>query len=291
MRGLTLPIGVPVAHAQRLLANADLPFLQPATSQAVEATSLPWSGTATASATPHTAGSWVELVAATSADVYGLIVGISAGMLVSGTATSGLLDIGVGAAASEVVVVPNLNVGYSTGTGHPFMHVPVFIPRGSRVAMRLRALITVDTVGIRVVPVGSTGTRRPSSSILALGANEAASQGVALTAPGSINTKGAWTEITAATTEPFRALMLAVGGNGDTDIPNANVLIDIGVGAAGSEVVVVGNLYVNQASSEVNQVISTGPWEVNVPAGSRVACRYQGSSLLGLLDAIVYGIR
>ena len=64
----------------------------------------------------HTKGSWVELEAATEREVNGFFVFLF-GMGLSGSARRGLLDIGVGAAASEEVLVPDLLFSSSPGFG------------------------------------------------------------------------------------------------------------------------------------------------------------------------------
>src|SRR5687767_13078047 len=58
---------------------------------------------ATGSATPHTPGSYVEIDPSLSGDVAGVDIYFSVGSSASGTDTSTLLEIGVGAAAAEIV--------------------------------------------------------------------------------------------------------------------------------------------------------------------------------------------
>jgi len=80
-----------------------------------------------------------------------------------------------------------------------------------------------------------------SSRLATLGAVSASSIGTAVAAHASANTKGAWVEFSAST--PFDAagfyLLWSLPGTASTR------LVDVGVGAAGSEVVVLSNLIVS----------------------------------------------
>lgn len=108
----------------------------------------------------------------------------------------------------------------------------------------------------------------------AAGAATSTSNGTAITAPGSTNTKGAWTQLIASTA--FDAVAIVVTGNVSGSGEN-NVLIDIGVGASSSEQVVVPDLLAKRMPSADGYV---GPFvlPVRIPSGSRVSCRYQTDS-------------
>lgn len=105
------------------------------------------------------------------------------------------------------------------------------------------------------------------------GVQRAASYGpIQLTNPVSLNTKGAWTQFVAST--PFDAAGLVLGGG--ISVANAATLIDIGVGASGSEQVVLPNYPARRinASNVAHQPVH---FHVAIPAGSRIALRYQSS--------------
>jgi hypothetical protein len=97
-----------------------------------------------------------------------------------------------------------------------------------------------------------------------------------LTAPGSTNTKSAWSQFVASSAGDCCALYLKgiVGG-----AVAHRVSIDIGFGGAGSEVVVVADLffstgnYGSAAYTTISQLIP-----LNIPAGTRVAARYQSDN-------------
>lgn len=100
---------------------------------------------------------------------------------------------------------------------------------------------------------------------------------VQLTAPGSINTKGAWLQLVASSANDCVGLMLkgVVGG-----VIGTRTSIDIGVGAGGSEIVVVADLFssiVNIGNAGYQSLAAILP--VNIPAGTRISARYQTTNL------------
>lgn len=274
------------------------------TGDASTSSSEAWPASLTAGSA-HTKGAWQQAVASTTIDTYGLMVFNSTATSSSATDTSMLVDIGVGGAGAEVPIVSNLAMGWRTDKYMEY-RVPVYIPRGTRIAARCQSAVASASVGVILVPMarsltGQTphgfgiqpwGFSGTAASVAGLNANTATSKGTNLTIPGANNTKGAWVELVTTTAESYTALMVGVQGAADTTQGATTQLIDIGVGASGSEVVVVPNIYTVTASSEAVTVPDSGAWLVDVPAGSRIAARYQLSSITNTnLDVIVYGIR
>jgi hypothetical protein len=235
-------------------------------------------------------------VSATTKDTYGLLVG-STGTFVATTDTSALLDIGVGGSGSEVVVVPDLAMGSRYGAANligplPFYRVPIFIPAGSRIAIRCQGAQTSKAIAVSLTPLARmAGQRQPSTSVVTLNANSATSAGTSLGTPGGNNTKTSWTQLVAATAEPFSALMVGFQLAADTVQGDTNTLVDIGFGAAAAEVVAIPNIFVNTSLQEVVNPFDQGAWMVNVPTGTRIAGRFAETSTTSTLDLIVYGIR
>jgi len=100
-------------------------------------------GTALTAGAANTKGSWVELIASTANKTVYLIVWArrSAG-------TPGLIDIGIGAAASEVVLIPNISPE-SAGDGFVF-EGPIRIAAGTRIAARYQNSTASDTGAIAI---------------------------------------------------------------------------------------------------------------------------------------------
>jgi hypothetical protein len=101
---------------------------------------------------------------------------------------------------------------------------------------------------------------------------------VALTAPGSTNTKSAWTQLSASAPFDVAGLWVTVSAGG----ANGSALFDIGIGGAGSEQVIVPNVPVRR-NGGAN--FGSGPivLPVAIPAGTRIAARYQSSATTNTL--------
>lgn len=98
----------------------------------------------TGNATAYVSGAWVQLVAATVADAY--LTEICFGGGYNGTSNYTVLEVGVGAAGSEVPVANAATVGTTASSGTtpgrdtgPALPIPAFIPAGSRVSVRIRS--------------------------------------------------------------------------------------------------------------------------------------------------------
>lgn len=277
MRGV---VGVPVGA---------VPFLS-AASGALSIVDAAAAVTVTADATPHTKGSWIELIAATTEDTDWLTLGISGTMAINGTDTRGLLDIAIGAAAAEVAIITEIPAGFISNGMH--ITLPVFIPKGARVSARLQAVTTVDTVAIAAT-VSSTGAlRRSPPRLVTLNANVAAS-----TSTTMMTVSNTWTEVTAATAEPFQGLAAVMcGGVGPTWTFDGSEILSVGVGAAGAELLHARSPVITWGSTESigTQATHSFPPQIYalssrpVPAGSRIATKYTtGRAHKG---AIVFGV-
>ena len=167
----------------------------------------------TASGTIHTKGSYTQLIAATTYDWHGFYL-FTGGVATSAAATDMLLDIAIGAAASEQVILPNLLVGYSatTAAGGMCWYFPLFIPRGIRIAARCQALIASDTTRVTIWGVaGNSGLPSPLfTNCDAYGITLATSRGTSHT-PGNTGAESTDANIGATTTRPYGAVMLGVG--------------------------------------------------------------------------------
>lgn len=96
-----------------------------------------------------------------------------------------------------------------------------------------------------------------------------------VTADGSANTKGAWTEVVAATSGAATFVILGVQVSAAG--VNTGTLLDLAIGGAGSEVAFLENLPVGSAASAGTAFF--GPYQVPLPvsiaSGARVSARIQ----------------
>jgi hypothetical protein len=241
---------------------------------------------ATSSASANTKGSWTQAIASTAAETHFIQVhgsAVSAGV-------GALLDVGVGGAGAEVVVVSNLLIGASaranggsaTGIAAQY-NIPIRIPKGSRIAFRNQATtgstLSRNFASLFSAPVGE----HPStpSGVVTLGVDTATSRGVAVTADNT------WVEVVSSTTVPFAGVIPMLQPNDTTTLNSAEELV-VGIGASGSEVAIGAVTFACTAGGLLLGAACLPIWH-HIPAGSRIAVRSPNATTTNL-DAAVLGI-
>jgi len=241
--------------------------------------------------TTNTKSGWTQLIASTKFNAIGV-------MPVWTKCWSNLVgwylaDLGIGGAGSENVILPNIiSKGRQGGAGQAGAFIPLHIPRGTRLSMRAQALSagTARSYNFQILLVsGELLGGAPLQKAYTYGAETADSTGVQLDGGASGNTKGVWAELTAASSAPCRWMMvqLQTSTNGGV-AADTTFLVDIGVGAASSEIVVVPDLPVTIDSSG-GGVNFSNPWyslPVELPAGVRIAARC-ASSVTSSTDRVI----
>lgn len=249
----------------------------------------------TSAGTANTKGAWVELIAATAFDARMLIVEFGrhppAGL-------NFLTDLGVGAAGSETVLVADLCSSPGPGafaSVRNFFFLPIAIPSGTRISARTAATQATQTVRMAVL-LGATGffAASPLATIDTYGAVTADSGGTAVDSGAVANTKGAWVEMVASCQRV--SLLYSICHSALNAVQSAqNRSMDIGIGAAGSEKVILPDIRrgVDTATDMPNPQ-TLGPFAVAIPAGTRIAIR-EASSITDatdrIMDHVLYGVR
>jgi hypothetical protein len=226
----------------------------------------------TANATADTKGSWSEFIASTTNTTYWL----SLQSLSNSNDQSFLVDIGVGAASSEVVVIENIPI-WCNGNKAESILIPLTIASGSRIAARCQCSTGSEVIelALHLHDDDSYGT---SASNITIGADTANSAGTSVDPGGTINTKGSWVELTSSSSADIDWMCIKPSIYLNNNIgDNYHYLIDIGVGGAGSEVVVVSNLYYNHDLGETG-FNSNIMLKHTIASGSRIAVRCQASA-------------
>jgi hypothetical protein len=250
----------------------------------------------TAHSTIHTKGTYTELIAATAFDSY-LVEVFMSEVGAGTTATAALVDIAIGAAASETDIISNLNAGAAAifaganvqpaGQKYTF---PLYIPAGSRVSARCQALISSDTVNVLVrLWGGPTAPVWAGQQVTTYGANTATSLGVAV-AQGVSDAEGSWTEITSSSTAPMSWLSWGVGMNADTTVQGGYNYLDVGVGSA-TETAVMENFNYRTGTGEQISYAGSAGAPVSIPAGERIVARTsRDTGGPESHDVILYGV-
>lgn len=212
------------------------PQVSPSVLEASQSSTSSDGTTVTASGTTHTKGSYAQLIASTSRPSYGITIVIH-NVGVASTNARMLVDIAIGAAASEQVIIPNLLAGNASAwnaasNGGTCYHFPIAIPSGVRISARCQASTASDTCNIivwlhqaRTAPGLWVGQR-----VTAYGVNTGTSTGTAHT-PGSTNSYATATQITSSTTNPIRYMQVGIDLASDTTGTSMRGMFRIGLGA------------------------------------------------------------
>lgn len=218
--------------------------------------------------------------------------------MLAASAYDHLTDIAIGAAGSEAVLLPNLLFARanSVTTGNFCYTFPVKIPAGTRISARNQCNGTNSGL-TRVQLLLAAGNFHPhiAGAVATYGANTADSGGTRIDAGATANAKGPWYELSSAAVRAVKGVIFALGQESIASRAAAmNWLVDLGIGAAGSEVVLLSDYGVSAYSgNEMTPLPSVSPLlPVDIPAGSRIAMRCQCSSNATnrWLDAILYGV-
>lgn len=243
------------------------------TSGTTTATNLP------SNASANTKGAWTQLIASTAFEAQGFYASFR-GVVASQDV---LFDIGIGGAGSEQAIISNMAFSQQTLRVAAGVYIPLNIPKGSRISARAQATLGGGlAVSIALYPV-ALGLKHAEGfgRTVTMGANTADSGGTSVDPGGSANTKGAWSEISSSCPIDVQWLIVCITNQNNSATTTTVFAIDIGVGGAGSEVVIIPDLF-----SVVDSGIDTPEPQyysipVQIPAGSRVAARAQ----CGITDA------
>lgn len=250
-------------------------------------------GTSVTAANPANGkGSYAQLIASTAFDASLVLVMLDD--LAAGV--DYLIDLAIGGAGSEQVIAANLIATGGTGSisyGGQYW-LPIAIPAGSRLAASCQAttLSQIIRVSCLLFGQGFAGWS-PGNRVDTYGANTATSGGVSVDSGGTANTKGSYSQITASTNAPMTGLILAIGNQHNTVRSSQSWLLDVAIGGAGSEQIVLPNLAFNASTSpDIVTPQTYGPLPLSIPAGSRIAARSQSDGIDAtdrLFDVVVYG--
>jgi hypothetical protein len=241
-------------------------------------------------------GAWTQLIASTAKDAYGLLIYFENTNISSDTGGYRILvDIGIGAASAETVLIANLLFGDCTYAYHEKYICFIRIPAGTRISVRGRGNAGVNKTGyIQVMlfenPISSnefpTGRVFPfavGSRIETLGANEAGVRGTAVQAGASANTKGSYVAFSTSTSRRTLWLIFAV-----VNASGGKWMFDIAVGAQDSEVVVIPNIWAYISGVGQGVEVQVYQFPVNIPAGSRLSVRAQCDTASAYAYPIIY---
>lgn len=178
--------------------GAGVPSIQVQASDTTTITTV----TTTSSATAYNNITPVELIASTAYDASSLMIQLRTTNVVAATRTSGVFEVMIGAGGSETTLIGPVTFGYYNNQS--YWTLPIFIPAGSRLSIRVRTART-STPLTWAYFIGYGGHNRDGVGLpqrwIAYGMvddTSANAQGTIVT-PGNA-VWGSWTSLTTSTT-------------------------------------------------------------------------------------------
>ena len=211
----------------------------------------------TASATAHTLGVPKEIIASTAFDSSLLILTFSNCTPVINTTF--MMNVLIGASASEEILVENIIISADTSLSYDNVsqfNFPLLIPKGSRISVECQsAESSASTITvIASYCVSSFASHSGYAKCVTLGATAASTTGVTVDGGATAHTLGAWSEISASSPDDYAGFFLSVSSRVNTGMNLADAfLMQIGIGAAASEMVIVGGMLAMGNNQELLQ--------------------------------------
>jgi hypothetical protein len=227
------------------------------------------------SGTAFVKSSWVVLTTSWPFDSEGVIVMASSP---SAGVAMFTLDIARGATGSELPVISDLWCPETTSLLTEY--IPLRIKAGEQIQARINSDQVFVNLQVQMFPIGGS-TRRMfgygGGNRWQTNLNTGTLRGTQVDPGSTTNTKGAWTTLISSTNGLVTTLMLTTRG-WHTVNAQTNCLIDIGIGAAGSEQVLIPNMYQFNQPNSSNWTRSYLHVPVALPPGTRLAARAQADS-------------
>mgnify|MGYP001205208627 CR=1 FL=1 len=151
---------------------------------------------------------------------------------------------------------------------------PITVPAGSSVGIRAQSANAPSQLwGSIHFTKGGLDALPPLSLSETWGAVPGTTLGTFVNSGGTAFTKGAWAQLVASSARHCRAVILNFQWRGNAGRGGSDFyLVDLGVGAAGSEAVVIPDIPVAERAGNVMPA-THGPFYIEIPANSRVAIR------------------
>ena len=180
------------------------------------------------------------------------------------------------------MLVANLLCGYSplsTQLGSQRYWFPLFIPAGVKVSGRAAGLRTSTTLRVQAFLEGGTISPpwRVGSRCTTYGITTVPDGTTVVAGNGS---EGAWTQITASTTDAHFYLVPSFQMTNNPSSGGRSIAVDYGVGGSGSEIQLGSASYATSNVEQMSTLGDLGGEDVNVAAGSRLVMRAAANTVV-----------
>jgi len=231
--------------------------------------------TITAAGSANTKGSYADIGAVTSFDYEAvtLLFGNSS------TTANFVLDLAINLAGNRFVIAEDLrHADLKDGHWASYNGLALHVPSGSQLSIRCASSVASATFDILIIGHSCGLFGAPGySRCIALYA-PSSSRGIDCDPGGSANTKTR-TQIISSTSQRVAMLMVCLGPGSDVAAGAVmRWLFDIEQGGAGSEQVVIPNMFHGRGTvSDMPTQTVFGPFPCDIPAGTRLSCNIQAS--------------
>lgn len=244
--------------------------------------------TGSTTGTSITTASIAQIAASTNFDYDAICINAIGNNITADAA----IDIYLGASGAEYALIDKLRITKANTNPQGIAALlPLAVPRGSRISAKaFGGTIRTIIQGMGFGTIGDRGYKRAVSMGIT------SNFGVTISLGATANTLTGWTQITASAPNNFNALMVVIGNGQRSNASNTNSwLVDIGIGAAGSEQPIINQLFTMSMGNTVFFMTPSffGPFPCNIPAGTRIAARAQCNTTTATtrnIDVTVYGL-
>ena len=222
------------------------------------------SGLAITSGSAGAKGSYTEIIASTARESHLITLMINT----ASVDHEGVLHLATGVASSEVDF---LEIPFN---GNEDESYSITVPYTIAVNARLSAAMTsTDGTSVAEISVGLSDDNSWGTCSQAELIGHSGGQGTDIDAGGTANTKGSWAQLIGTTSHDYDGLLVHMGYSNNPAQANFHFLVDIGTGAALSEVPLLENLnFVTNAF----ELYGSYHWiYAPITSGTRVSARCQ----------------
>lgn len=236
-------------------------------------------------------GSWTQIVASLDHDTYGLVV-CAQNNATAGANRSAVMDIAIGGAGSEQIIIPDLIASNANSIANPgggiWYYFPMFIPAGTRISARAQGSVTTNIrVFIRAYqrPL-NPAIMRSVGRVEVLGLSGIV--GTTFT-PGTAG-EGAWALIGTTTQDNYWWQLGVQVTVSDVAFATNNIWMDLAHGDGTNYNIFASNLtWSCNTSEQCHMPLTLLQCEQFVPSGSNIYVRGYAAGTPEPMEAVVYG--
>ena len=249
-------------------------------------------GTLVTCGAAYTKGSYADLFASTTYESYGLWINIG-NTGASATRTDAVMDIAIGAAGSEQIIVPNLLCGWRnvTSVAPMSLFLPLYIPKGVRLSARAGCATASKAIHVEAWLVGGTSDAAARGNIFtgcdAYGVTYTAGTVASGTShtPGNTGAESTWANVGSTTTRAYKgALIVPQGSLATTTMTAISYHWELGISST-----TIYECYTASATTEMVVGPLPGmPMPCAIPSGAQLQIRAEGSGTSIAHDVGIY---